>query len=62
MGPVQSATAIELVDARINAYQMETADGRVMSGIAFKAVGLKPAVAGPLVSGGPAGSGRGEDK
>ena len=35
-------TRVELVDARINAYQMETADGRVMSGIAFKAVGLKP--------------------
>jgi len=34
---------VELVDARINAYQMETADGRVMSGIAFKALGLKPA-------------------
>ena len=36
-------TRVELIDARINAYQMETADGRVMSGIAFKAAGLKPA-------------------
>ena len=39
-------TRVELVDARINAYQMETADGRVMSGIAFKATGLKPVQAG----------------
>ena len=39
-------TRVELLDARINAYQMETADGRVMSGIAFKAVGLKLAAAG----------------
>ena len=56
-------TRVELVDARINAYQMETADGRVMSGIAFKAVGLKPAVPAPFTSGSGAGSARGgEDK
>lgn len=34
---------VELIDARINAYQIETADGRVMSGIAFKAQSIKQA-------------------
>ena len=57
-------TRVELVDARINAYQMETADGRVMSGIAFKAVGLKPAGTAPLGSGAVGGGSPrgGEDK
>jgi hypothetical protein len=35
-------TRVELVDARINAYQIDSADGRSISGIAFKAMGLKP--------------------
>ncbi|MEJ3652532.1 hypothetical protein WEH80_06065 [Actinomycetes bacterium KLBMP 9759] len=33
---------VELIDARINAYQMDTEDGRSISGISFKAMGLKP--------------------
>ena len=35
-------TRVELVDARLNAYQIETEDGRSISGISFKAMGLKP--------------------
>ena len=35
-------TRVELVDARLNAYQIDTEDGRSISGIAFKAMGLKP--------------------
>ncbi len=35
-------TRVELVDARLNAYQIDQGDGRVMSGVAFKAMGLKP--------------------
>jgi hypothetical protein len=34
---------IELIDARLNAYSMDTEDGRTISGISFKAAGLKPA-------------------
>lgn len=34
-------TRVELVDARLNAYQIDTEDGRSISGIAFKAMGLK---------------------
>ena len=34
---------VELVDARLNAYQIDNGEGRVTSGIAFKALGLKPA-------------------
>jgi hypothetical protein len=34
---------VELVNPRINAYQIATEDGRSISGIAFKALGLKPA-------------------
>jgi hypothetical protein len=33
---------VELVHPRINAYQIDQGQGRVMSGIAFKAMGLKP--------------------
>ena len=36
-------TRVELIDARLNAYQIDTEDGRSISGIAFKAMGLKPA-------------------
>ena len=34
---------VELIDPRINAYQIESDNGRVNSGISFKATGLKPA-------------------
>ena len=44
---------VELVDARLNAYQIETEDGRSISGISFKAMGLNPV-------GAPAASGAGE--
>lgn len=37
---------VELVAPRINPYQIDQGQGRVMSGIAFKAMGLKP-VGGP---------------
>ena len=37
-----NAKAAELIDARLNAYQIDTEDGRSISGIAFKAMGLKP--------------------
>lgn len=40
-------TRVELIDARLNAYQMETEDGRSISGISFKAMGLKPVGPGP---------------
>jgi hypothetical protein len=33
---------VELIDPRINAYQIESDNGRVNSGISFKALGLKP--------------------
>jgi len=33
---------VELVDARLNAYQMDTEDGRSISGVSFKAMGLTP--------------------
>ena len=44
---------VELVDPRINSYQIDSPDGRSISGLAFKAVGLKPATPAPL----PASSG-----
>jgi hypothetical protein len=33
---------VELVHPRINAYQIDSPDGRSISGISFKAIGLKP--------------------
>ncbi len=33
---------VELIDARLNAYQIDTEDGRSISGVSFKALGLKP--------------------
>ena len=39
----EEGTRVELVNPRINAYQIATDDGRSISGIAFKALGLKPA-------------------
>ena len=35
-------TRVELIDARVNAYQVEGNGGRVSSGLWFKAMGLKP--------------------
>ena len=42
-------TRVELIDAKLNAYQIDTEDGRSISGIAFKAMGLKPAQTAPSV-------------
>ena len=36
-------TRVELIGPRINPYQIDTDDGRSISGLAFKALGLKPA-------------------
>jgi len=41
-------TRVELVDPRISPYQIDSPDGRSISGLAFKAVGLKPATPAPL--------------
>src|SRR4051794_4611528 len=38
-------TRVELVDPRINSYQIDSPDGRSISGLAFKALGLKAAPA-----------------
>jgi hypothetical protein len=38
----EEGSYVELIDARLNAYSMETEDGRTISGISFKATGLKP--------------------
>jgi hypothetical protein len=38
---------VALVGARISAYQIDTPDGRSISGISFKAMGLAPAGAAP---------------
>ncbi|WP_181778883.1 hypothetical protein [Pseudonocardia pini] len=42
---------VELLDAKLNPYQIDNGQGRVSSGIAFKAMGLKP-VGGPVQRGG----------
>jgi hypothetical protein len=42
---------VALVGARVSAYQIDTPDGRSLSGISFKAVGLAPAGAGPMPRG-----------
>jgi hypothetical protein len=33
---------VELVNPRLNAYQIDSPDGRSISGVSFKATGLKP--------------------
>lgn len=43
---------VELIGPRINSYQIDTADGRSISGLAFKALGLKPANSAPASSAG----------
>ena len=52
-------TRVELVEPRINSYQIDSADGRSISGLAFKALGLKPA-AGPVAA--AVGTRGGEDR
>src|SRR3954465_5022636 len=42
---------VELVDPRINSYQIDSPDGRSISGLAFKALGLKPASPVPTPAG-----------
>jgi hypothetical protein len=58
---------VELINPRINSYQIDTEDGRSISGIAFKAFGLKPAgkptsTQSPLPSLASASGRGGEDK
>ena len=38
---------VQLIDPRINPYSIESGDGRTVSGIAFKAMGLRPAHPAP---------------
>ncbi|RSM80419.1 hypothetical protein DMH04_30270 [Kibdelosporangium aridum] len=40
----EEGTYVELISACLNAYSMETEDGRTISGISFKAKGLKPII------------------
>ena len=52
---------VELVNARLNAYQLDTQDGRTVAGISFKAVGLTPVGdGGARHSGSGANAGGGE--
>ena len=39
-------TRVELIDARVSPYDMKTEDGRTLSGLSFKAAGIK--LAGPV--------------
>ncbi len=39
----EEGTRVELVNPRVSAYEIKTDDGRTLSGISFKATGLKPA-------------------
>ncbi len=39
----EEGTLVELVNPRVSAYEIKTDDGRTLSGISFKATGLKPA-------------------
>ena len=38
---------VELIGPRINSYQIDSPDGRSISGLAFKALGLKPVTPAP---------------
>lgn len=42
---------VALVHPRINAYQIDSPDGRSISGISFKAMGLAPAAPAPAARG-----------
>jgi hypothetical protein len=44
-------TRVELIAPRINSYQIDSPDGRSISGLAFKALGLKPASPVPTPAG-----------
>jgi hypothetical protein len=44
---------VELINPRINAYQIDSPDGRSISGISFKATGLTPIGTRPPVSPAP---------
>ncbi len=39
----EEGARVELINPRISAYEIKTDDGRTLSGISFKAMGLKPA-------------------
>jgi hypothetical protein len=42
---------VALVGARVSAYQIDTPDGRSLSGISFKAMGIAPAGPSPMPRG-----------
>ena len=46
---------VELVNARLNAYQLDTPDGRTVAGISFKATGLTPVSGGARHAGNAGG-------
>ncbi|MDN5919320.1 MAG: hypothetical protein L0I76_30195 [Pseudonocardia sp.] len=39
---------VQLIDAKLNPYQIDSPDGRSISGVAFKAMGLKHATPAPM--------------
>ncbi|WP_337826558.1 hypothetical protein [Pseudonocardia sp. UM4_GMWB1] len=41
-------TRVQLIDAKINPYSIESPDGRTVSGIAFKAMGIKHSAPAPM--------------
>ena len=41
-------TRVQLIDAKINPYSIESPDGRTVSGIAFKAMGIKHSGPAPM--------------
>src|SRR6187200_2911692 len=55
-------TRVELVDPRINSYQIDSPDGRSISGLAFKALGLKPAAVVDTARSGSHGARGGESQ
>ena len=54
-------TRVELIDARVNAYQVENG-GRVSSGLWFKAMGLKPFTSAAAVSPAPTSRHGGDER
>ena len=55
-------TRVELVEPRINSYQIDSPDGRSISGLAFKALGLKPAAVVDTARSGSPGARGGESQ
>ena len=53
---------VELVNARLNAYQLDTPDGRTVAGISFKAMGLTAASDGGVRHAGSGSSAGGGEK